>query len=246
MARMIEQTLHAFGLNALEIEAYTTLLPLGDVPIVDVIKAMGRHPQVVYRVLDQLAARGLVLSDVRRHRRYVRAEDPAVFLRAQEEKIAQLRQTVPELQAIRRKPREAAVHISRGDEAILGLRRRAFDELAPRESYDILSASGTRFYEVMGAALDRIEERRVARGVKKRLLAFESQRKFLDRQEHWGLTEIRYLPEQYDVPSSTNIFADTVAIIIWSQDPILITLESKEVAKSYRNYFDALWKIAKK
>ncbi len=236
--------LSSFGLTEPETEMYETLLPLGSVSIAEVTKLVGRHPQVVYRLLDQLAAKGLVLTEVRLHKRYVRAEDPAVFLKAQEEKVQELRSAVPELAALRHVPKEATVHIARGDDAVRMLRTRAFQELPKGETYYILSASGTRFYEVTGEALDRIEQLRLKRGVKKRLLAFESQRAFLRREEQWGLSEIRYLPETYDVPSSTNIYGDTVAIVIWSAEPIVITVESREVARSYKQYFDSLWKTA--
>jgi hypothetical protein len=77
------------------------------------------------------------------------------------------------------------------------------------------------------------------------LLAFESQRKMLQKNEIWELIAIRYLPESNPVPSSTNIFGSTVAIQIWLSDPIVITIESPEVAQSYKDYFDSLWKTAK-
>jgi sugar-specific transcriptional regulator TrmB len=238
-------SLSHFGISEPEIDMYETLLPLGSVPVAEVTKIVGRHPQVVYRLLDQLTAKGLVLTEVRRHRRYVRAEDPAMFLKAQEEKVQDLRAAVPELAALRTIPKEATVHIARGDDAVRMLRTRAFHDLPKGETYYILSASGTRFYEVMDEELDRIEQMRLKRGVQKRILAFESQRKFLSEKEQWGLTEMRYLSETHDVPSSTNIYGNTVAIVIWSAEPIVITIESREVARSYKQYFDSLWKTAR-
>jgi sugar-specific transcriptional regulator TrmB len=241
---MHTEILQEFGLSPLEIELYLTLLPMGEVPVAEVTKTMKRHPQVVYRLIDQLAARGLLLSDVRRHRRVIRAEDPAVFLKMQEEKVRKLQELSPALEAIRHTPKDATVRVLRGNEAVRSLRKRAFELMQPGDIYYILSASGTRFYEVMGDGLDRLERRRVERGIHKQILAFESQREFLQRGERWNLTELRYLPEQFDVPSSTNIFLNTVAIIVWSFEPIVITIESSEVAQSYKDYFGSLWKGA--
>ena len=135
--------------------------------------------------------------------------------------------------------------MARGEEAVRNLRRRAFDELPEGGMFYILSASGTRFYEIMGGTLDGIEKHRVKRKIRKRLLAFESQRKMLEKNEKWDLIEIRYLPESNSVPSSTNIFGNTVAIQIWLSDPIVIMIESPEVAQSYKDYFGSLWKTAK-
>ncbi len=45
--------------------------------------------------------------------------------------------------------------------------------------------------------------------------------------------------------TSTNVFRTTVAIFVWTAEPIAIVVESPEVAESYRHYFTALWKVAK-
>jgi len=237
--------LQSFGLSAEEASMYELLLPLGDVPISEITRLTEKHPQIIYRLIDSLSAKGLVIMEIRKHRKYVRAEDPAVFEKSQEQKLQALQTILPELRALQHKPKEATVRVARGDEAVRNLRRRAFEELPEGGMYYILSASGTRFYEIMSDTLDEIEKRRVKRKIRKQLLAFESQRKMLQKNEIWELIEIRYLPESNPVPSSTNIFGSTVAIQIWLSDPIVITIESPEVAQSYKDYFDSLWKTAK-
>ncbi|MDD5469669.1 MAG: helix-turn-helix domain-containing protein [Candidatus Peribacteraceae bacterium] len=238
--------LQSFGLTDVEAKLYEMLLPLGDVPMVEVIRAAKRHPQVVYRLVDQLAAKGLVLTETRRHRRFVRAEDPQVFAHLQSEKCKKLKEALPELRALQQHPREALVRIERGREAVQGLRKRAFSTLPPGGMYYILSASGTQFYELMGDVFQNVERLRIKRKIHKRMLAFESQRIMLEKNETMRTyVEMRYLPEIFPVPTSTNIYGNVVAVQIWSQDPIVILIESEEVAQSYKDYFETLWKIAK-
>jgi sugar-specific transcriptional regulator TrmB len=238
--------LQSFGLTKIEAEIYELLLSLGDVPMAEITRVTGRHPQVVYRLVDQLVSKGLVLTEIRRHRRYVRAEDPKIFEQVQSEKLRRLKEVVPELCALQRQPKEAFVRIERGREAIQALRKRAFSELTPGGIYYILSASGTRFYELMGEAFEKVERLRIKRKVRKKMLAFESQRTMLEENETMRTyVEMRYLPETFPVPTSTNIYSNVVAIQIWSEDPIVILIESAEVAQSYKDYFETLWKIAK-
>lgn len=45
---------------------------------------------------------------------------------------------------------------------------------------------------------------------------------------------------------STVIYGDTVGLMIWSEEPITISLESKELADSYQDFFASLLKISKK
>ena len=240
--------LQSFGLTPLEVETYETLLALGDVPVSDLTKAMKRHPQVVYRLIEQLASHGLLVTTVRKHRKYVRAEDPDVYLRTQARKLQELKSALPTLKALQQVPQEARVHIERGVEAVQGLRRKAWSELSAGETYYIFSASGDHFYRAMGQTLQPLEAMRIKRGVRKKLLAFESQRARLqEREKGWAkLSEIRYLAENHLVPTSTNIFGSVTAIQIWAEEPIVIVIESADVAQSYKDYFNSLWKVAKK
>ena len=58
--------------------------------------------------------------------------------------------------------------------------------------------------------------------------------------------EIRYLAKNYATPAATNIYGDKVAIINWTEDPLAILINNKEIADSYRKYFEILWKNAKR
>jgi predicted transcriptional regulator len=239
--------LETLGLSTMEAECYEKLLPMGDVPMATLTAAMKRHPQIVYRLVDQLAAKGLAVTETRLHRKYVRAEDPKMLERVQLEKLRKIREALPSLHALQHQPSEARVRVERGVEATRTLRRRAFSELPVGGTYYILSPSGEHFYETVGREhVEVLEQLREKRKVTKKMIAMESQRQYLEREEHWKYVETRYLPETYPVPTSTNIFGSTVYIQIWSQDPIAIVIESEEVATSYRDFFETLWKMGRK
>ena len=59
-------------------------------------------------------------------------------------------------------------------------------------------------------------------------------------------THARYLPKMKDSPVSTNICGDEIVFILWSESPYLIKIKNKEIASSYKNYFELLWKMSKK
>lgn len=243
---MLQSILETLGLTTIEAECYEKLLPLGSVPIAELTAVMKRHPQIVYRLIDQLATKGLVVSETRLHRRYVRAEDPRMLERVQMEKLRKIREALPALHALQHQPDNARVRIERGGEATRNLRRRAFTELPVGGTYYILSPSGEHFYDTVGMHyVEELERLRMKRKVKKKMLAVEGQRKFLEPEKQWKGTEMRYLPETYPVPTSTNIFDNTVYVQIWSKETIVIVIESEEVARSYMDFFETLWKIAK-
>ncbi len=243
---MPHRALRQIGLSQKEAEVYETLLKIGESPVADLIKATNDHPQIIYRALDGLNAIGLIITTYRRHRRYVRAEDPKVLEKIEESKLKEIRKIIPDLAALQKNSSDAIVRISKGNEALRSLRIRAYDELAKDEVYYVIGASGDRYYEIMGDLQTENERKRIKKGVIKRMISFKSQKELLEQQNKYShLTEYRYLAEEFSVPSTTIIFNETAAIIIWNPEPIVITIESPEVAESYRHYFESLWQIAK-
>jgi hypothetical protein len=59
-------------------------------------------------------------------------------------------------------------------------------------------------------------------------------------------THYRFIPEEYFSPTTTLIFGDKVAIVIFKPTIVVIMIESKELAEGYKKQFRLLWKIAKK
>ena len=53
--------------------------------------------------------------------------------------------------------------------------------------------------------------------------------------------ETKYLPEAYATPHVIFIYGDTVANVLWEQEPIAYVIHDTSVAKSYRDYFGLLW-----
>ncbi len=238
--------LERVGLTKKEAEIYQCLLKLGESPVADIIKATKTHPQIIYCALEGLGEKGLVLTTYRRHRKYVRAEDPKVLEKNEEAKLKDLRSIMPDLIGLQKTSQDAVVRVLRGNEAIRSIRIRSIEELTEEGVQYIIGASGDRYYQIMGDLYKEIERKRIKKRIPKRLIAFESQRELLDKNDTLRAnTEFRYLTENFHVPSSTNIFNDTVAISIWSEDPIMIVIESPQVAESYKHYFESLWQMAK-
>lgn len=238
--------LEEIGLTKKESQVYTTLLRLGNSPISKLLKSTGSHPQVIYRVIDALEKKNLVTITNRKNRKYVRAEDPKNLEIMEKKKLEALRAALPELTALQKTPADALIRVARGSEAVRSLRMRALNELNKGGTYQVIGASGNRYYEVVGEKfLKEFEQKRIKKRIWMKLIAFRSQKEMIEGQNTIPqYVDFRYLSEEFTVFSSTNIFNDTVAILIWSADPIVITIESAEVADSYRQYFTSLWKHA--
>ncbi len=238
--------LEELGLNEREAQVYQTLLRLGECPVADILEATQLHPQLIYRALDSLVARGLVIISYRRHRKYARAEDPRMLERLETERLAKLREALPDLLALQKGSKDAIVRVEKGAEAVRSHRARLIDSLPEGSQFQVIGGSGQNFFETMSERLREIERKRIKKRITRLIISFESQREFFVQNDSFKkLTEYRYLSSGYPVPSSTIISGHNVTLYIWTADPLVIDIESQEAAESYQSYFEALWKIAK-
>lgn len=238
--------LEELGLNEREAQVYEALLRLGECPVADILQVTQLHPQLIYRALDSLVVKGLVIISYRRHRKYVRAEDPRYLERLESERLAKLRQSLPDLLALQKGSKDAVVRVEKGAEAVRAHRARIIDDLPENSQLDIIGGSGDKFFITMGERLTEVERKRIKKKIIRRILSFRSQRELFESNDPFKkLTEYRYLDIEYPVPSSTLIYGNKVALYIWTSDPLVIDIENAEAADSYRSYFQALWQIAK-
>lgn len=59
-------------------------------------------------------------------------------------------------------------------------------------------------------------------------------------------TKIKYFDKDFGPLTQTDVHEDKVAIIVWTDTPILFLIEGIEITKSYKKYFERMWKQAKK
>jgi hypothetical protein len=52
------------------------------------------------------------------------------------------------------------------------------------------------------------------------------------------------LPKGFIDSTTTIIYGNNIAIIIWREQPQSILIKSEELAKSYKNYFEFLWELS--
>jgi len=240
--------LNEIGLTPRESEIYQTILKSGELKVGVLLGSIKAHPQVIYRAVDGLTEKGLATQFYRRGRKFVRAESPEKLLKIEEKRLERLESVLPTLISLQQKPKEETiVRVEKGNEAIIRLRESAVDKLKKGDVYYLIGGSTERFYSAVGKELARIEAKRVKKKIKRKLLSYESQRtriKQIDPEKKF--TEFKFIEGEKTSPASTAIYGDTVGLMIWADEPIAITLESHELANSYRDFFDSLWRIARK
>jgi len=245
---MEETELQRFGLTRIEAKVYIALLRLGSTTAGPLIKKTELHRATVYDVLKRLMEKGLVNYIIKGKIKYFEAADPERFLEILREKRDEIEKQeksmkilVKELfniKSLSKKKHEARIYCGvEGIKTILG------DVLKHKRYYSFSSRGWLG--EVLGPYYYRYQKMKQKLNIKHKMLAHESFR--ISKYKSAVFGEIRYLPKEYTSPNTTTfIYDDKVAICVWVETPIGFLIESSELAKTYRNYFTILWKIAKK
>ena len=235
-----EELLKSIGLTENESKIYLALLKLRSALAGQLTKETGVHRRNVYDSLERLVQKGLVSYVMQGTRRYFVAEKPERLVEIMQYKIEDLKEIVPKLKSQYESVSGQEARIYRGKR---GLKTLMDDQIATGENICIFGAYGN-LDNVLQYFFPQFEKRRLRAGIKVKLVFDENEK--ARAATKYPLVQARFLPKNFSGPVATDVYGDKVALIVWT-DPILVTLiESKELANAYRNYFDILWRAAKK
>lgn len=234
-----KEVLQKFGLTENEAQVYLILLRLGSATASEITQKSGIHRINVYDILERVQEKGLVSYVMIGKRKHYEAADPKKILEIEEERKKDIQSIIPELAAQRalgKAPQDATVF--KDKRGIMTI----FDEMTRSKTSICLFASGWGFREKFPKYYDIWHKKLVLNKVKVKSLI---SKKFKKKLEIPKPLEYRFLPSEYVFPSATLVYDDKVFIIMWTGHPIAILIRGKEIAASYRKFFEILWKSAK-
>lgn len=243
----LQTQLTRLGFSEHEAKIYLVLLELGLSSTGPIIKKTGLHRNIVYETLNKLVSKKLAGESNQRGVKHFKVLNPERILSDTENKFNIAKGLLPQLLNLKQKEKVEVV-VYEGLSGFQTALKNAVDYIKPGHPNLVMGAGGKRFYQAMGDDIKYYDNTRVKKRIVSKMIAVESQRKEFagPKTSRRLLMEFRYLPDDLLNPSGTVIFDNRVLLQIYSDTPMVIEINSKEVAKSYRNYFNLLWKIAKK
>lgn len=143
--------------------------------------------------------------------------------------------------------RQQFVQIYQGLEGLKQVRELMLRVLKSGDKIRILGASGKEYFETMGDYYQTWNRRRDEKKIWYLIQGYQDQEEILREklEKPFQYVQVRVLPEKFKTPTSTAIFADCVVVQIWGDEPVMVLIENKKVAQSYKDTFDILWKISR-
>ncbi len=245
---MDAKKLEKLGLTKLQSKIYLKLLQLGPSSVGKIIKQLDVARISCYDTLNRLISKGLVSFIQTRGSRLYQSTDPIklVYMAEEKEKEALnqkniIKELLPELNQIKtigeQEDKEASIYKTKeGIKSLFELM------LKTKKPIYVISATGKALQEMRFYFPQWHKKRQKMKISLKIIFNKELKNKEIIKMP---LSTIKFLPKEYSSPSTLLIFGDYVVNLLWSDTPFAFLIKSKDVVKSYNNYFKVIWSLAK-
>lgn len=245
----MQEKLEKLGFSKNEALVFLALLEIGQTTTGAIIKKLGIHRNIVYEVLDKLEKRGLVVETTISGKKHFQVINPNKILDLEKERLSVAQSVVPELSKIQRKEKQE-ISVHQGIKEFKELRQNVFKESPKGSTIYILNALGKFYYEVTKKFITKLEDARIRKDITQKLLiSTKDYKESFHNLKNLGIdqlkTEWRTMPKDFRSPASILMYLDKVIFqIIPEEDPTnptAIVIKNKELAESYKAYFEMLW-----
>jgi sugar-specific transcriptional regulator TrmB len=235
--------LERYGLSHNEAKVYLRLLELGSSMAGKIAKEAMMDRTSCYDALKKLIKKGLVSYVVEANRRMFKAISPDRLIGILKEKQEDVERVLPQLKEIYRPEKgKSNVTMFKGYRGIKSVFEDILSEAKGKGKENLVLDSSGKFKEKMPYYVPHY-----VKGLEKnKIIVRHIVRKGVDIHPSKTTTVRYFSKEAKETVVSTNIYGNKIAIILWTDIPEAIIIENKAAADSYRDYFEILWRAAKK
>ena len=134
-------------------------------------------------------------------------------------------------------------------EGVEGMKTILNDVLRTEKRELIVYGSSKSSFEVMPLFMENWHNRRIKQKLKVRIIyneTEETKKRIKEFKQTLKFMEVKFLSVKALTPTATLIYGNKIALTVWlKNEPYATLIESKELKEVYKEYFEAIWKIAK-
>lgn len=230
------------GLSATEAKVYLALLELGSSLAGEITKKAEINRTNAYDALERLSKKGLVTYVISANRKVFEPLPPERLHELAKEKEERIKGLLPELNLRFKesKAKEEAT-IFKGKKGI----KSAYELLLKEKKEILVYGAESRFADMLPAYYTEWHERRARGGIALKIMFNEKVRE-RKIKEKLKSAKLKFLPAGYDFPSTILISGEITITVVWTAMPFAFLIRSKDAVKSQINFFELLWRTAKK
>ncbi len=242
-----KEELVSIGLTDRESSAYLALLNLEEATVAEISEKTKESRTHLYDTLKRLIEKGFVSYVIKNNIKYFHATSPSKILDYLKEKESSVLRILPKLLEMHGpKKKKPLVEVYEGRE---GMKTILNDIIRTKDVWLLIGSNGKATEVLPKYFLEKLHIERVKNKIPFKVLLNDSTgaRK---RTKHWSkLTGVSYklLPKNIQNPAQVYLYGNKTVIFMWlyGDEPFAISIENDEINKSFRSYFDFLWRICK-
>jgi sugar-specific transcriptional regulator TrmB len=235
-----QQILEDIGFSKNESIVYLTVLRLGSCTATEITKESNIHRSNVYDALESLIKKGCIAYVFKKDVKHFEATNPENLSNILKEKQVALSVILPQLLEKKKTQQNMSVNIYEGYTNLKKMFNHFVDKGGEYLSYGV----PMQLPEKLRSWLDWHHKHRISKKVPIKLIFDASAKERAKVVNKIELAEAKYFTEKFEATVTTEISGDEVLIILWSENPLTINIKCKEIADSYKNYFNLLWSTA--
>lgn len=246
------QYLGELGLTEGEAKTYLALLKIGHSSTGKIAKESQVSRSKLYGILDKLEKKGIVSHYESNGVTHFVASEPTKLKQLIVQKEQQLKKiekkfedVLPLLQSYYQKHKEEqSVALYQGFKGLITAHEHLYEKLKKGDKYYYLGIPADQ-PQTHHLYWQRDHKRRIKEGITCKLLFNQdAPKEILENRNSYKGCEAKYLNSNIKTPAYFLIYADVITIAIASITPIAIEITSKEIAKSFKEYFEEFWKLS--
>jgi sugar-specific transcriptional regulator TrmB len=246
------QALQEAGLTEGESKVYLALLEIGSSTTGPITEKARVAKSIIHQLLEKLIQKGLVSYITKEKTKHYQASDPKKLLEYIEENEKKLRQNkkkvedlIPSLLAKQNSTPTQAATIYEGFKGMITVHEHTYNKLKSGEEFFYLGIQPEQ-PEHFHLYWQRDHLRRAKAGIYCKLLFHpDTDLKILKNRNSYKLCDARYMPFKIETPAWIMGYKDVTVIGFPSSNPITLEIVNKEIADSFKAYFEEFWKKSK-
>jgi HTH-type transcriptional regulator, sugar sensing transcriptional regulator len=242
--------LEKIGLKEKEAKIYIALLKSGETLANQLSKKTNILRSSIYDYLDILLDKGFITYTIKSGKKYFQAVNPQKILdnfEEQKNKEEQaLKEIVPELTKLQNiTEKKANIEVFEGKEGMKSVLSYILKE-NPKEIL-VYGSSGVS-HKLLPFFMEHWHKQRIKQKILQKAIYnnVPESKERIKKGPALKYAELKFLPIKNVSLTGTIIYNNKVLLTVWDlENPLAISIESKNIAHQYKNNFEILWKVSK-
>jgi sugar-specific transcriptional regulator TrmB len=250
---METKILTQIGLTESEIKVYFTLLELESSTVGPIIEKAKVPDSKIYAILEKLKEKGLVSFVIKNNVKHFQASDPKnlihIINEKQEELLKQKKELeekiLPQIEQRRKLTEEKQEAIVYEDfEGLKSAFNFILEMMDKDEEYRVFMFGEALKEERVIRFLQNYHKKRIEKGVTVRLISEIRYKDIINKSHRYEGMDIRFTNQK--LPIGIFIFKGYVMTVVWEEKPAAFIIRSKRNYEYFKDFFEDIWKNAKR